>query len=206
MPDAARRRWLAWAARGVYGACAAAVAWPAGKFFAAPLSAPPAGPVVDRAVRLADLAPGVPKLVAVRGGKTDAWTRYDDQIVGRAWVVRLSGEDVPDDDAELRVFSSVCPHAGCQVSGRVPADEIGERTAGGSGELAAAADGLLCPCHGAVFAATGEPLPLPGGRPNPSPRGLDPLEHRLVAADDGTVWVEVQYRRFAPGAADRADA
>ena len=203
MTNPARRRWLAWAARGVYGACAAAVAWPSAKFFAAPLAAPPAGPVVDRAVKLSDLRPGVPKLVAVRGGRTDAWTRYEDQVVGRAWVVRLSGEETPIEEVELNVFSSVCPHAGCQVSGTVPADELGD--AAPAGGLAADAGGLLCPCHGARFAATGEPLPTAAGGPNPSPRGLDPLDYTLAEGDDGTVWVEVEYRRFAPGVADRAE-
>ena len=201
MTNPARRRWLAWAARGLYAACAAAVAWPAGKFFAAPLAAPPAGPVVDRAVKLSDLAPGVPKLVAVRGGRTDAWTRYEDQVVGRAWVVRLSDADTPLEEVELNVFSSVCPHAGCQVSGTVPADGSGPAAGGG---LAADARGLLCPCHGARFTAAGAPLPLADGRPNPSPRGLDPLDYTLATGDDGTVWVEVAYRRFAPGTADRA--
>ena len=208
MTNPARRRWLSWAARGIYGTCAAAVAWPALRYLAAPLSARADGPVSDRAVKLSDLAPGVPKLVAVRGERTDAWTRHDREIVGRAWVVRETAADVPPEKTELRVFSSVCPHAGCQVSGTVKLN--GERRFEGreapGGEVVAGRAGLLCPCHGAVFAPTGEPLPLPGGRPSPSPRGLDPLEHFLVQNDDGTWWVEIQYRRFEPGAADRSAA
>ena len=204
MTDPARRRWLAWGARGVYGVCAAAVAWPAAKFLAAPLSAPAAGAVTDRAVKLADLAPGVPALVPVVGERTDAWTRYPKRTVGRAWVIRTSPASVPPGETTLRVFSSVCPHAGCQVSGTVDAEKASGGTAKEEGgEVVPSADGLLCPCHGAVFAADGRALPLPDGRPNPSPRGLDPLDWRLVEDGAGTWWVELDYRRFEPGAADR---
>ena len=205
----ARRRWLSWAARGVYGTCAAAVAWPAARFLAAPLSAAPAGAVTDRAVKLSDLAPGVPRLVAVKGGRTDAWTRYERQTVGRAWVIRATGVDVPPENTELRVFSSVCPHAGCQVSGAVELAtrkfEGADGDEGADGEVVSVDDGLLCPCHGAVFSETGRPLPLADGRPNPSPRGLDPLNYRLVKDDDGAWWVELEYRRYEPGSAGRVE-
>ena len=188
-PDAGRRNWLAWAARGLYAACAAAVAWPAGRFLLAPLSEPPAGPVRDRAVKLSALAPGVPKLVPITGESVDAWTRHPAVVVGRAWVVRTSPEGV--EPPEVRAFSSVCPHAGCQVSGTVDPDA--DRRP----------EGLLCPCHGAVFAPDGDRRPTVDGRPNPSPRGLDPLACELVEDDDGAWWVEIEYVRFRPGTADR---
>ena len=189
---ASRRGWLAWTARGLYAACAAAVAWPAVRFFAAPLAAPVAGPVVDRAVRLADLAPGVPTLAPIAGESVDAWTRRPDQVVGRAWVLRTSPAGVDPPGVEVRAFSSVCPHAGCQVSG------IAEESGDGAGAL-------LCPCHGAAFALDGDRLPLPDGRPNPSPRGLDPLECELVEDEAGVWWVQVKYVRYRPGTPERIE-
>ncbi len=195
-PRSGRRRWLAWTARGLYAACAAAVAWPATKFFTAPLSAAPAGPVRDRAVKLSDLAPGVPKLVPITGEAVDAWTRHPAVTVGRAWVVRNAASNVAPADlnpaaGDVTAFSSVCPHAGCQVSGTVPAAN-GADTAG-----------LLCPCHGAVFALDGAPRPTLDGRRNPSSRGLDALPCELVEDDDGDWWVQIEYTRFRPGTAEQ---
>ncbi|MFH5806411.1 ubiquinol-cytochrome c reductase iron-sulfur subunit [Alienimonas sp. DA493] len=186
-----RRNWLAWAARGIYAACAAAVAWPAAKFFAAPLSAEGPGPVRDRAVRLADLKPGVPRLVPITGEAVDAWTRHPAVTVGRAWVVRTSPAEVDPPQVEVNAFSSVCPHAGCQVSGTLRTDADRE------------AEGLICPCHGAVFALDGDPQPKLDGGANPSPRGLDPLATSLVQDDDGLWWVEIEYQRFEIGTAER---
>ncbi|QDT15862.1 QcrA and Rieske domain-containing protein [Alienimonas californiensis] len=189
-PRTGRRNWLAWAARGLYAACAAAVAWPMARFFTAPLAAEAAGPVRDRAVRLADLKPGVPRLVPITGESVDAWTRHPAVTVGRAWVVRTSPADVAPPDVEVNAFSSVCPHAGCQVSGTV-------QTRPNAG-----AEGLICPCHGAVFALDGERRPKLDGGANPSPRGLDSLDTALVQDDDGLWWVEIEYKRFELGTAD----
>jgi len=186
-----RRRWLAWAARGIYAACAAAVAWPAAKFLSAPLAVPPVGPVRDRAVKLSALRPGMPQLVPITGESVDAWTRHPAVTVGRAWVIRSTAKDVPAEQSVVKAFSSVCPHAGCQVSGKVETDADPKT------------EGLLCPCHGAVFGLDGDPRPTLDGRPNPSPRGLDPLACELVQDDDGAWWVQIEYRRFRPGDAER---
>jgi cytochrome b6-f complex iron-sulfur subunit/menaquinol-cytochrome c reductase iron-sulfur subunit len=78
---------------------------------------------------------------------------------------------------EVRAFSAVCPHLGCGVD--------------------AAGDGFACPCHGSRFAPDGA---VRGG---PAPRGLDPLEVRVTGADRA---VEVRWRRFALGTAERREA
>ena len=188
-----RRTVLGWLARGLYAGCAAAVAVPALRFLTAPLSKNTGGTVRGRAVQLAQLKPGEPRLAAIRGPRSDAWTRFEDEIVGRVWVVRTSPAGVPPDEVRVDVFSSVCPHNGCQVR------EAG--SAGGGGDTLS---GYLCPCHNARFAADGSPAPLPGGRPNPSPRGLDPLDHAVVRDDDtGRWWIEVEYRNFEIGTAER---
>ena len=180
-----RRTALGWLARGLYAACAAAVAVPAVRFLAAPLGRKAGGAVRGRAVQLSMLKPNEPRLAAIRGPRTDAWTRFADEIVGRVWVVRTSPASVPPEDARVEVFSSVCPHNGCQVQ-------------------EARGRGYLCPCHNARFTADGSPAPLPDGRPNPSPRGLDPLEYAVVRDDEsGRWWVEVEYRRFETGTSER---
>ncbi|NNJ25500.1 hypothetical protein LzC2_15700 [Planctomycetes bacterium LzC2] len=178
----------------MYAVCAAAVAWPAAKFFGAPLSAPPVGPIRDRAVKLSVLTPGVPKLVPITGESVDAWTRHPAKTVGRAWVLRTSPAEVDPAEAEVKAFSSVCPHAGCQVSGALRSAEDAQ------------VEALHCPCHGAVFALDGDALPMPGGGPNPSPRGLDSLNCELVEDAGGDWWVEIEYKRFRPGVAERIEA
>ncbi len=77
----------------------------------------------------------------------------------------------------VAAFSAVCPHLGCSVESR--------------------GDGFACPCHGSSFDSRGRVL---GG---PAPRGLDPLEVRVKAEDQG---VEVRYRRFVVGISERREA
>jgi Rieske Fe-S protein len=77
----------------------------------------------------------------------------------------------------VTAFSAVCPHLGCGVD--------------------AAPEGFACPCHGSRFALDGA---VRGG---PAPRGLDPLEVRVV--DPGRR-VEVRWRRFAIGTSERREA
>ncbi len=74
----------------------------------------------------------------------------------------------------VAAYSTVCPHLGCRV-------EVGD---GGSA--------FVCPCHDSAFGPDGAVLS------GPSPRGLDPLEARVV---DG--FVEVRFVRFKSGTPDR---
>jgi Rieske Fe-S protein len=67
---------------------------------------------------------------------------------------------------EVKVFSATCTHLGCQVLW--------------DGE----AKNFRCPCHGGVYAATGEVLD------GPPPRPLDVVAARIDDADD-TVLVRV---------------
>jgi len=77
-----------------------------------------------------------------------------------------------ESEGELVVFSSVCPHNGYDVYVR-------------EGHF-------LCPAHDSTFEFTGA---LKGGE---SPRGLDPLEHKLVEGR-----LRVRYQRFAVGTSER---
>jgi len=77
---------------------------------------------------------------------------------------------------EVRAFSAACPHLSCGV------ESDGQ--------------GFHCPCHGSAFDLAG------AVRAGPAPRGLDPLEVRL--GPEGSV--EVRWRRFAAGTAERRPA
>lgn len=77
---------------------------------------------------------------------------------------------------EVRALSAVCPHLGCAI------------------DLGADKKSFACPCHTSRFGMKGE------AEAGPSPRGMDPLATRV---QDG--WVEVDYRRFRLGTADRQE-
>lgn len=71
-------------------------------------------------------------------------------------------------NGKLEVLSAICPHLGCSVSWRKKHDDF------------------LCPCHGSIFQPDGKPVS------GPSPRGLDPLPHKVV---NGKLLVKFEYFR-----------
>jgi menaquinol-cytochrome c reductase iron-sulfur subunit len=76
----------------------------------------------------------------------------------------------------VAAFSATCPHLGCAI------DVTADRKA------------FACPCHTSRFALGGE------AESGPSPRGMDPLQVRVV---DG--YVEVDFRRFKTGLSKREE-
>ena len=64
---------------------------------------------------------------------------------------------------DVKVFSATCTHLGCQV--------LWDREA----------KNFKCPCHGGVYAATGEVLE------GPPPRPLDVIEAKVEGADDSVL-------------------
>jgi Rieske Fe-S protein len=110
--------------------------------------------------------PGAPVKVDVFADKKDAWNRVISVKIGSAWLMR--------EGAELRAYSTVCPHLGCAV------DFDGDDTK------------FKCPCHHSAFTLAGK---VEGG---PSPRGMDQLE---VKEQDGAV--AVRYQRFRQGIAEK---
>lgn len=76
----------------------------------------------------------------------------------------------------VRALSSTCPHLGCSIDLNSDKKSFG------------------CPCHASRFGITGTT------EAGPSPRGMDPLEARVV---DG--WVEVDFRRFRQGTTEREE-
>ena len=73
-----------------------------------------------------------------------------------------------DDQGQLRVLTSVCPHLGCTVPWNKEKNQF------------------ICPCHGATFTPEGSRI---GG---PSQRGMDTLE---TSVQNGQLLVRFQYFR-----------
>ena len=71
---------------------------------------------------------------------------------------------------QVTAMSAVCPHLGCSID--INADK----------------QSYFCPCHTSKFSLAGEAVS------GPSPRGMDPLDVRIV---DG--FVEVDFRRYRQG-------
>jgi Rieske Fe-S protein len=126
-------------------------------------------PVGRRTVRSADgfvpLGPldkfpeGVMTRAEVIAEQTDAWTTTPAATLGAVWVRR--------EPRSLEVFTSACPHLGCDV------DWIAEEKR------------FECPCHESAYAPDGRRML------GPARRGLDRLEHRV---QNGVL--EVRFQRF----------
>ncbi len=81
----------------------------------------------------------VPRKVAIKDSRVDAWTRYPQTVIGAVWVVR--GED-----EKIRAYSVICPHLGCGIDW--------DRDSGR----------FICPCHDSYFDVSGEVLSGPSPR------------------------------------------
>ncbi len=73
-----------------------------------------------------------------------------------------------DNQGQLRVLTSICPHLGCTVPWNKDKNQF------------------ICPCHGAIYAADGTRIS------GPSLRGMDTLE---TSVEDGQLQVRFQYFR-----------
>ncbi|GAC1615904.1 MAG: menaquinol-cytochrome c reductase iron-sulfur subunit [Candidatus Acidiferrum sp.] len=73
-----------------------------------------------------------------------------------------------DQNGQLRVLTSVCPHLGCTVPWNKGKNQF------------------VCPCHGATFSLDGSRIS------GPSQRGMDTLE---TSVEDGQLLVRFQYFR-----------
>lgn len=109
-------------------------------------------------VRFSDLTAGgppleglIPRQGVIRDLRRDAWTLHPNDVIGRVWVVKLG-----NDDASIRVFTTICPHLGCFIN------------------LDPGGQSFTCPCHGGKFLKDGSLSPAVN--PNPPPRGMDTLE------------------------------
>ena len=185
-----RRSMLGWISSLLAAACAAVVAIPGILHRLAVLRDDPDGPankLVQRVALLAELPLGKPVQRIVTGVKQDAWTRYPQEKIGTVWLINKSEAGSMPEEAEVIAFSAVCPHEGCEVAFRQGQEQF------------------VCPCHGATFHLDGTALTQQElGKHNPSPRGLDPLDCKVVHDEATDTWlVEVTYERFKKGLAEQ---
>lgn len=108
---------------------------------------------------------GSTTLVTVKATQRDGWLSRRDEAIGAVWVVAGTAP------GQFSVLSTICPHLGCQT---VVKDT-----------------GFVCPCHDSRFQKDGV---RDTSVPNPSPRDLDVLEHRV---DGDTLYC--RYVRFKVG-------
>ncbi|MBS0261687.1 MAG: Rieske 2Fe-2S domain-containing protein [Planctomycetes bacterium] len=179
-----RRVLLQWLSAGIATACSAIVALPGMSYVLGTVrKRETADAGLRRVAPLAALRPHQPVAIALTGSRSDAWTTYAQEVVGRVWLVRQSDETAAPGEARVLAFSTICPHLGCETQ----TDQGGK--------------GFFCPCHNARFAQDGDLVKgaAPEGR-NPAPRPLDSLECRVVQDEkSGEWWVEVKYEEFQRG-------
>ncbi len=86
------------------------------------------------------IKPGIPKKVVISSFKVDGWNRYDNIILGAAWLIK-------QENGEIVAKSSICPHLGCGIDWDA-----------GEGQF-------VCPCHKSIFDIDGKVVSGPAPRP-----------------------------------------
>ena len=139
-------------------------------------------------IRLDEMPVDTPRQGVIRDTRTDGWTLYPNDVIGRVWVIlrgpRPAGmpietfnENHEAKAAHLLVFTTICPHLGCSVN------------------LNSRGDGFTCPCHSAAFEIDGNRIDRPG-QPNPAARAMDALEWKVDASDPNRILVK--YQNYQP--------
>ncbi len=113
---------------------------------------------------------GTPQKFTVRADKSDAWSRFPNQVIGAVFLRRISAEN---DESAIQAFNVVCPHLGCAIEFR---DENRD---------------YFCPCHNSAFALE-DGIQEQG---SPSARGMDELAIRI----EGNGEIAVQFQNFVMG-------
>jgi len=170
-----RRTFIKWAIHSLGALFAVVLGVPAAAYIIDPRNRPKLDQgfrVVD-GLRFNDLVTDEPLQGVIRNVRTDAWTLYPNDVVGRVWIVK-------DANGELTAFTTVCPHLGCSINLTLP--------------------GFTCPCHGGKFDIQGNVTHVDGTQ-NPAPRDMDSLQCRRKA-DDNQV-IEVEYMNFKQGTEDK---
>jgi Rieske Fe-S protein len=130
-------------------------------------------------VKLDELVNDKPAQGVIRDTRTDGWTLYPNDVIGRVWVVQVGPRPANVDamtpaekKAYLLVFTTICPHLGCSVNVGGP--------------------GFACPCHAATFNIDGKRA----NESNPAQRGMDTLDWEIDEADPDKNRIKVTFKRF----------
>lgn len=184
-----RRSFLSFAIFGLGGIFSAILGIPIVCYFIDPRhrKGPASAMKLVDGVRLDELQVNQPVQGVVRDRRTDGWTLYPNDVIGRVWVVRKADRpanlttkeaveafnaDKARKDAYLAVFTTTCPHLGCSIN------------AGGPG--------FSCPCHSATFNLNG----TRAAAGNPAQRGMDTLEWEIDVDDPDFNRIKVTYKRY----------
>jgi menaquinol-cytochrome c reductase iron-sulfur subunit len=151
-----RRRFLAGIIGVIAGGVAALVGVPAIGYVISPGLKKQAGEEWIALGPLSSLTPGIPNGFPYSRTIADGWVQASQ--TGTAYALTMEGQTAT-------VFSDICPHLGCRVSFR---SETGT---------------FVCPCHDAVFSATGAVVS------GPPPRPLDQFVSRIV---DGQIQIQLE--------------
>jgi menaquinol-cytochrome c reductase iron-sulfur subunit len=119
----------------------------------------------SRLVSLNELPTGTPVDRTFADRTSDAF--IEETVLRDVWVVKQGPSTVD-------VFSPICPHLGCRYGWHPERRQF------------------VCPCHGSVFAPSGEVV---GG---PAPRSLDTLPIRMEGDE-----IFVEWERFKVGIAQK---
>jgi len=127
-PPPDRRSLLRWAVHGLSAVFAAVLGLPALAFLIDPRNRPAPQRGFRRVALLSELTINKPKEVVLIDTRTDAWTLYPNDVIGRVFLIKRQGNHV---DA----YTTTCPHLGCSINF--------------TGEI------FRCPCHAATFSVEG---------------------------------------------------
>jgi len=174
-----RRTFFNLLAGAIHGGVALAVFIPGLRFLFDPLRRRRNRRGFIRVARLSDVQRDRPLLAQVRTDRWDAYVHHPPGPIGSVWLLKSDDTDSPGSSL-VRCLQTECPHLGCAI------DFETERHA------------FICPCHESGFTRDGA---VAFG---PAPRAMDELPCRVTDPDDqGTRWVEIQYREFKTGTPDQ---
>jgi quinol---cytochrome c reductase iron-sulfur subunit, bacillus type len=196
--DTNRRSFLSWVIFGLGGIFSVVLGFPVVAYVVDPRhrKGPKSAMKLVEGVNLDELVQNQPRQGVVRDTRTDGWTLYPNDVIGRVWVVQQG--DRPDlstpekvaafnsqpttaKASYLLVFTTKCPHLGCFVN------------------LNDAGNGFACPCHAATFNLDGKRA----ADGNPAQRGMDTLAWEIDAADPQLNRIKVTYQSYEANNADK---
>lgn len=159
-----RRAFLQKSFGALLGLVAAAVAWPMVASLVSP-SYRKAMVHFTKVPGFRSMPVGQPVRLSFPDVTVDAYMREHE--IQDVWAIKHS-------TTEVTVFSPICTHLGCHHSWHPERHEF------------------ICPCHGSLFAITGQVIGGPALRP------LDTLPYKI---ENGELWV--QWERFLPGTPEK---